>query len=128
MRDEALGETAWPAEAACPRWMPPLGWPNLPISVRDLLAASLMEERKLTDVPAPDPSVQGSPSPAEHQGNARGWQPIAETQEKAGPDAPVTEAHRTLHEQSGVVYAFAGGTAQSLDHGTPGPQGAQTNE
>ena len=98
-------------------------------NVRDLLASLLMEEGKLTDVPAQIPQFKAHLLRLRSIKEVReARQRIAEMQEKAGPDAPVTEVQRTLHEQSGVVYAFAGGTAQSLDHGTPGPQGAQTNE
>jgi len=53
---------------------------------------------------------------------------LAEAQEKAGVDVPVSEAYRSLNERSRLVYELSGGTPQSLDHGTSDPQGAQTNE
>ncbi len=97
--------------------------------VRDVLASLLMEEGKLDDVPAQILQYKAHLLRLRSIKEVReASRRIAEMQEKAGPEAPVTDVQRTLHEQSGVVYALAGGTAQSLDHGTSGPQGAQRNE
>jgi DNA primase len=97
--------------------------------VRDMLASLLMEEGKLNDVPAQIPQYKAHLLRLRSIKEVReASRRIAEMQEKGGPEAPVTDVQRTLHEQSGVVYALAGGTAQSLDHGTSDPQGAQRNE
>jgi DNA primase len=97
--------------------------------VRNVLASLLMEEGKLNDVPAQIPQFKAHLLRLRSIKEVReARRRIAEMQEKVGPEAPVTDVQRTLHEQGGVVYAFAGGTAQSLEPGTSGPQGAQTNE
>jgi DNA primase len=102
---------------------------ELPDEARDLLAALLLEERTLEDLPAAIGQFKT------HFARLQGLKAmrevgrrLAEAQEKTGVDVPVSEAYRSLYERGRLVYELSGGTPQSLDHGTSGPQGAQTNE
>jgi DNA primase len=97
--------------------------------VRDVLATLLMEERRLEDLAAAVRQFKAHLARMQSLKQMREvGRRLAEAQERAGVDVPVSEAYRSLYERGGLVYGLAGGTAQSLDHGTPGPQGAQTNE
>jgi DNA primase len=105
------------------------GMAELADEARDLLAALLMEERPLEDLAAAIAQfkihlARLSGLKAMREGVRR----LAEAQERAGVDVPVSEAYRSLYERGRLIYELSGGTPQSLDHGTAGPQGAQTNE
>jgi DNA primase len=102
---------------------------ELPDAVRDLLATLLMEERRLDDLPAAIRQFKA------HLARVQGLREmrevgrrLAEAQEAAGVDVPVAEAYRSLYARGRLVYELSGGTPQPLDHGTTGPQGAETNE
>jgi DNA primase len=102
---------------------------DLTDEARDLLAALLMEERPLEDLDAAIRQFKThlarlSSLKAMREGVRR----LAEAQERAGVDVPVSEAYRSLYERGRLVYELSGGTPQPLDHGTAGPQGAETNE
>ena len=100
---------------------------ELPDAARDLLATLLMEERTLPDLGAAIRQFKTHLARLQNLKEMREvGRRLAEAQEKAGVDVPVSEAYRSLYERGGLVYGLAGGTAQSLDHGTPGPQGAQS--
>jgi DNA primase len=90
-------------------------------STRDLLAALIFHERQPED---PRRLVEQFRTHLERQQRLRRQRAvsrtIAQAQEAVGVDAPVHDAYRTLHRESSVVYQFAGGVAQSLEHGTPG--------
>ena len=105
------------------------GMAELPDAARDLLAALLMEERKLLD---PAAAIGQFKTHLARLQNLKAMREVgrrlAEAQEQAGVDVPVSEAYRALYERGRLVYELSGGTPQSLDHGTAGPQGAQTNE
>jgi DNA primase len=102
---------------------------ELPDAARDLLATLLMEERRLDDVAAVILQFKTHLTRLRSLKEMRDVnRRLAEAQEKAGVDVPVGEAYRSLYARGRLVYELSGGTPQSLDHGTPGPQGAQTNE
>ena len=102
---------------------------ELPDEARDLLATMLMEERKLDDLAAAIRQFRTHLTRIQNLKEMREvGRRLAEAQEKAGVDVPVSEAYRSLNERSRLVYELSGGTPQSLDHGTSDPQGAQTNE
>jgi DNA primase len=102
---------------------------ELPDEARDLLATMLMEERKLDDLAAAIRQFRTHLTRIQSLKEMREvGRRLAEAQEKAGVDVPVSEAYRSLNERSRLVYELSGGTPQSLDHGTSDPQGAQTNE
>ena len=88
-----------------------------------------MEERALPDLAAAIGQFKPTSLACETSRKCARWDGgLAEAQDKAGVDVPVSEAYRALYERGRLVYELSGGTPQSLDHGTPSPQGAQTNE
>ena len=126
--DEALGELVRllrrePEAEAAARMA------ELPDAARDLLATLLMEERTLPDLAAAIGQFKTHLARLQSLREMREvGRRLAEAQDKAGVDVPVSEAYRSLYEKGRRVYELAGGTPQALDHGTPGPQGAATNE
>jgi DNA primase len=95
---------------------------DLTDDARNLLAALLIEERKVEDVPAAIRQFKAHLSRVQSLKQMReDGRRIAEAQEKTGVDAPVSEAYRSLYERGRRVHEIARGVASALDHGTPGP-------
>jgi DNA primase len=102
---------------------------ELPDPVRDLLAALLMEERRPDDLTGAIRQFKAHLARVQSLKEMREvGRRLAEAQAADGVDVPVAEAYRSLYAKGRLVYELSGGTPQSLDHGTTGPQGAQTNE
>ncbi len=96
---------------------------------RSVLAALLVEEFLPLDVRVSIEQFRTRLERGQRLRRAREVsQSIAEVQAKTGAAAPVTDELRVLHQETAAVYGITGGVAQSLEHGTPGPQGAPTNE
>ncbi|MBI3636608.1 MAG: DNA primase [Candidatus Rokubacteria bacterium] len=89
-------------------------------AARHLLAALLVEEREITDA---DTLIAQFRTHFERQQGLRrlrqAGRSIAEVQ-AAGTGAPVEEHLMTVQRDGAVVYSIGGGTAQPLEHGTPG--------
>jgi DNA primase len=89
---------------------------------RNLLAALLIEERRIEDLAATIRQFKAHLSRVQSLKEMReDGRRIAEAQEKTGVDAPVSEAYRSLYERGRRVHEIARGVAPSLEHGTPGP-------
>jgi DNA primase len=95
---------------------------DLADGARDLLATLLIEERKGDDVPALIGQFKTHLVRIQNlKGIREDRRRLAEDQQDARMGVPLEAAYRSLHERGGTVYGIAGGVAQSLDHGTPGP-------
>ncbi len=96
---------------------------------RSVLAALLVDEFLSLDVRVSIEQFQKRLERSQRLRRAREVsQSIADVQAKTGAAVTATDELRALHQESAAVYGITGGVAQSLDNGTPGPQGAQTNE
>jgi DNA primase len=90
---------------------------------RNLLAALLIEERRVDDVAATIRQFKAHLTRVQSLKEMReDGRRIAEAQEERGVDAPVPEAYRSLYERGRQVHAIARGVPPTLEHGTPGPR------
>jgi DNA primase len=90
---------------------------------RNLLAALLIEERRIDDLGATIRQFKAHLARVRSLREMReDGRRIAEAQEERGVDAPVPEAYRSLYERGRQVHAIARGVPPALEHGTPGPR------